>query len=571
MSDKSGVCAIIPLNQKTYQPEVIGMGILLDDREVVTCAHVVDKVLDKNWHLKPTPGRIRICFPLADGVPYIDGTVDKERWFPQIPPGLAGRGEVSDVAFIQLDDVAPSSAERAVLAGHVKNQVADAFGFRGTETKEGWLSHPYGEWVSGKITGSLPGGRAQFDGTNAIGAAIERGYSGAGIYVTVSDNVVGMIVEKDQTLKIAQFIDVQSLNKARGKTSTAKVVGRHQAPATLVSQTRTKKAEIEEYLRTIGATLPFPDSDTDLLSYLKPILNNDDETAHRLRDAFKLPKAVEASRSLYTLVASKEPSMQLSLGVLAQRLNHLLWRFVETLKFIPEDWAQEYIQLCDILRTICEPYLMAKQPTLRDISAALRMSKDLSAFTESAPDPTLYAVLRSFSGAGSRSDAGLSDRDVALNYLFDYVSKLLSGDRQIDDSSNAWWAVRTGIWQDDARFRNLLVGVARKYYDITVPRAEVSRLAAVPEIYTPIRTSSYTLSNAQAIVERDRELDQALKDQLRKVIYRMLERLLKTPLSKQLYLASVHHEGFRNYLDYVADQEEVVTGEESVSPTKDDI
>lgn len=560
------MCAIIPLNQQHYQPEVIGMGILLDDREIVTCAHVVDQALGKGWQLRPTPGRIRVCFPLAEGVPYLDGTVDKGRWFPH---GPTGRGDVSDVAFIQLEDVAPSSAERAVLASHSRGQLATSYGFRGTETEKGWVSHPSGEWASGTIMGTLPGGRAQFDGVNELGAAIEKGYSGAGIYVTASDTVVGMIVEKDKdkAKKIAQFIDVQSLNKARGKTSASKSIARREAPSTQVAQTRKKRAEIEEYLRTIGAMLPEPDPDAGLLPYLKPILNQDDQTARMLRVAFRLPKEVDASRSIYTLVTSEEPSMQLLLSVLAQRLNHLLWRFEETLKFIPEEWAKEYIQRSEILQTICEPYLMAKQPTLRDISAVLRMSKDLWAFTESAPDPTLYAVLRSFSS----KDGEPSDRDVGLDFLFDYLSQLLKGQREIDDSSNAWWAVRTGICKEDIRFRELLTGVARKYFDITVPRAEVSRLAAVPEIYKAIRTSSYTLSNAQAIVEHERALDQALKEQLRLVIYRMLERLLKTPHSKQLYLASVHHEGLRNYLDYVADQEQEVTGEESVSPTKDDI
>ena len=34
----------------------------------------------------------------------------------------------------------------------------------------------------------------------------------------------------------------------------------------------------------------------------------------------------------------------------------------------------------------------------------------------------------------------------------------------------------------------------------------------------------------------------------------MLHRLLTTQRDNQLYLASVHYEGLRNYLDYVVDQ-----------------
>src|ERR1700676_3408005 len=62
---------------------------------------------------------------------------------------------------------------------------------------------------------------------------------------------------------------------------------------------------------------------------------------------------------------------------------------------------------------------------------------------------------------------------------------------------------------------------------------------------------SYNLSNAQAIVEKDRSMARELKGQLHRVIHAMLDRLLKTPPSKHLYLASVHHEGLRNYQDYV--------------------
>jgi hypothetical protein len=541
------------------------MGILLDAREIVTCAHVIDEALGKGWQRRSSePGRVSICFPLADGAPCVEGTVDDRRWFP---PGMTGRGEPSDIAFIQLDEDAPTSAERAALKNH-SNSEAKAYGFRGKEVDGGWLSHPYGDWVYGRIAGTLPGGRMQFDGVNREGATVERGYSGAGVYVQDSDSVVGMIVEKDREKNTAQFIDVPSLKKARGRQAASPRAARREAPPALVASARKKKTELEEYLRAVGAALPEPDPDAGLLPYLEPILKKDDEPAHTLRAAFGFPRAVTVSRSIYNLAAGSEPSMRPLLGILAQRLNHLLWRFEFTLEVIPEEWAAEYMARSQALKAICEPHLVAKQPTLRDVSAALRLTKDLKAFTESAPDPILYAVLRSFSSSeeplpqGDGSDS-LSDEDVALDFLFDYLSRLLDGQWQIDDSSNAWWAVRTGIWAGDPRFRGLLTRVANKYYDITVPREDVSRLAAVPEIYKPIRTSSYTLSNAQAIVEHEVALDDALKEQLRQVIYRMRERLSNTPHSKQLYLASVHHEGFRNYLDYVADQEQEVGGADS--------
>ena len=37
MSEKSGVCTIVPRGQDGFRPHVFGMGILVDDREIVTC------------------------------------------------------------------------------------------------------------------------------------------------------------------------------------------------------------------------------------------------------------------------------------------------------------------------------------------------------------------------------------------------------------------------------------------------------------------------------------------------------------------------------------------------------
>lgn len=576
MSDKSGVCTIVPTNQDGFRPYVIGMGILLENREVVTCAHVIEQALGQKWQKNPSePGRVRICFPLADGEPWVEGVVDTGRWFP--PDSNPPRGEPSDIAFIRLDQDAPASAEHATLKPHRGNEQAKVYGFRGTKVQEGWLSHEFGEWVKGEIVGSLPGGRAQFDGVSDSGAKVERGYSGGGIYVAHSDSVVGMIVEKDRVRNVAQFIGVRSLWLARGKRP-APPPARHAAPPHLVAETREKrtkiaetrekKTEIEDYLRGIGASLPDPEPDAELLSYLEPILNGDDATALSHRLAFGFPKAAEAARSIYNLAASNEPSMRPLLGILAQRLYHLLWRFEETLKCIPDGWAKIYKKRAKALQAICEPHRIARRPTLRDVAAALQSTKDLKAFTESAPDPTLYAVLRSFRGGDEQPSpdeepATQNEQGVALDFLFEHLSQLIKGQRQIDDSSNAWWAVRTGIWLRDERFRDLLIGVANKYYDITVPREDLSRLAAVPEIYQPIRTSSYTLSNAQAIVEDDRRLSGPLKAQIREVIYKMRERLLSKPRSNQLYLASVHHEGLRNYLDYLDDQEREAAGADS--------
>ena len=102
---------------------------------------------------------------------------------------------------------------------------------------------------------------------------------------------------------------------------------------------------------------------------------------------------------------------------------------------------------------------------------------------------------------------------------------------------------------------SLLGHVAEKFGDILVPRTDVTRRASVPEIYQPLRTTSYTLSNIQHIFHVARPDNEQLRTLLDEILTRMLDRLLRTAPSKHLYLASVHHEGLRNYLDYVHDCE----------------
>jgi hypothetical protein len=196
------------------------MGILVGDREVVTCAHVIETALGRDWQRTPGGPGVRLCFPFASGSPCIEGRVDPGRWFP---PGEPKGGTPTDVAIIVLGEDAPPSVGRAVLLEHAYDAPVKTYGFRGQQMDDdSWVSHPYGEWVVGAAVGPQPGGRGEFDGLRATGAAVERGFSGAGVYDPERDGVVGMIVESDRekARKIAQFVDVPSLRKAIGGDAT---------------------------------------------------------------------------------------------------------------------------------------------------------------------------------------------------------------------------------------------------------------------------------------------------------------------------------------------------------------
>src|SRR5271165_3511458 len=100
MTEKMGICTIVPRDQQGFRPLVYGMGILLvNGREIVTCAHVIDAALGPGWQESKKQAVVRICFPFVDEYPSLEGTVDGER---SVAPGRTSGGEPSDIAVIQL-------------------------------------------------------------------------------------------------------------------------------------------------------------------------------------------------------------------------------------------------------------------------------------------------------------------------------------------------------------------------------------------------------------------------------------------------------------------------------------
>jgi len=343
-----------------------------------------------------------------------------------------------------------------------------------------------------------------------------------------------------------------------------------------ISKTNTKKKDIEDYLQQVSECLPLKNSDDDLLAYLRTVLDEKTDNAAFLRQIFGFPEEYKESHSLYELLSSNQPSIKPLLSIFAQRINHLLWRYDVTLKAIPDQWAEQAKEYSDSVSYICHQYLLSRQPTLMDFLGIETVSKSdhdavllffeerLKTVSEPTPDAVLYGVLRAIDYTENNEPLGIDDDTInqlmneAYNFLYYYLKDLVTNNkRTIQDSSNAWWAVRKGLCYRDQRFLELLSLVADKYNDVTIPSKDhLSGLIAVPEIYKQIRTVSYTLSNIQAIFELDYELDKRLESQLHNIIQLMLRNLLRIPYSKQLYLASVHHEGLRNYLDYIKDQKD---------------
>ena len=327
---------------------------------------------------------------------------------------------------------------------------------------------------------------------------------------------------------------------------------------------------IEEYLCKVARAIPQIPGDVKLVEYLAPILQEKNEQSEMLRRALGFPANATLSRSLLKLLVSKEPSLSTLIRVCAQRIHQVLWRFKYTLQKIDEAWTDEELPKVAAFSNLCQPYLLALRPSLLDLETILASpsleSKDIGRHSESVADPVLYAVLRALEYNKEelslrRSNSQLSKTEQsALDFLYRYLVKVCNDDLAIDDSSNAWWALRLGVESGDPRFPDLVGKLISAVPQIKTPSEEAKSASGTPEIYTPLRTSGYTVASISAMLETAcSKISGEVLAQLEVMNQELVKPLQETPPSKHLYLASVHYEGLRAYLDYLENRELLFT------------
>ncbi|HEY6348803.1 MAG TPA: ATP-binding protein [Candidatus Angelobacter sp.] len=324
---------------------------------------------------------------------------------------------------------------------------------------------------------------------------------------------------------------------------------------------------IEEYLAKVAKAIPQKiQEDVKLLECLTPILQGSDDQSELLRRALGFPSKIALSRSLLKLLRSEEPSLSTLIRVCAQRIYQLLWRFKYTLKKIDEAWTDEELPKVAAFSNLCQPYLMTQRPRLTDLQSVLSESArdsgaDMRRFSESVADPILFAVLRALEY--EREELSIDNRNpnlganerAALNFLYQYLAEVCADHNEVNDSSNVWWALRLGIEWGDSRFGDLLGKMIIALPQVKIPSLETRAASVVPEIYTPLRSSAYTLASIESILEAPIKISSEVQAQLEAMIPNMLQPLLDTPFSKNVYLASVHYEGLRAFLDYTENKE----------------
>ncbi|MGH3248919.1 MAG: trypsin-like peptidase domain-containing protein [Trebonia sp.] len=166
--------------------KVRGLGVLVGERHVVTCAHVINAVLGREQRAQPQPGpetRVFVDFPLLDDSRPVRATV--VAWLP--PSDSRGRGD--DVAGLVIGGSLPSGAVAARLAvepARAGHEVR-VFGYPVAPAR------PDGGWVSATVRGAMGNGRMQIDSSQDSALKVQPGFSGSALYDDGSGRVVGLL------------------------------------------------------------------------------------------------------------------------------------------------------------------------------------------------------------------------------------------------------------------------------------------------------------------------------------------------------------------------------------------
>ena len=174
---------------------ILGVGFLVDDNHVITCAHVIIDAWklegygkDEMKNLSPP---VYMNFHFLDPETIITSKVSIMK-NPKIE---------DDIAYLTLNNSKPKGAEPLLLLTS-KKLYKHEFGTFGFPPK-----YP-GKWASGQIMRRIGKRKLQIEDFKVTGSRVQRGFSGAPVWDEQLQGVVGMVCEEDtaEEQKIANVI-----------------------------------------------------------------------------------------------------------------------------------------------------------------------------------------------------------------------------------------------------------------------------------------------------------------------------------------------------------------------------
>jgi trypsin-like peptidase len=147
-----------------------GMGIVLDNRHILTCAHVLNAAIGRRLDATAQPGTMfEVDFPFYPQPLKLEGT--PIIWKPM------GEDADSDIALLTLNNDIPPEVGHAYLLERCDLRTGAPLAVFGAPTGE-----PEGQIALGSYIGRVEKERHQFDGGSFASLFVKRGYSGAAVW-----------------------------------------------------------------------------------------------------------------------------------------------------------------------------------------------------------------------------------------------------------------------------------------------------------------------------------------------------------------------------------------------------
>ncbi|MCI5149672.1 MAG: hypothetical protein D3916_09840, partial [Candidatus Electrothrix sp. MAN1_4] len=168
---------------------IAGTAFLATKRYLLTCAHVVNFVFDKEKTYTVHPSEsFEVDFKEDPNKRRVKVRVHPQYWYPC----REGQPSTSDIAVLELLDSLPIDYYpfQFCSTGEEKNLVK-VFGYPDDQ----------GRWFEGKVLGPINNKWLQVDALSKQGEQICPGYSGAPVWSTELNGIIGMVVAYDYQLE----------------------------------------------------------------------------------------------------------------------------------------------------------------------------------------------------------------------------------------------------------------------------------------------------------------------------------------------------------------------------------
>jgi Trypsin-like peptidase domain/NB-ARC domain len=170
-----------------------GIGFVVGERHIVTCAHVVNTALgrrDQREQERPDAGaQIRVDWPMLTGRAATADAGVRTCWLAAwVPPPVVGQSGGDVAGLVLAEGTLPQGAGTSRMASAAQPGLAGAvFGYP--------LQRPKGSWAAVVVRGTVEAGELQLDADADSAIRTQPGYSGSPVIVrdAFGDAVIGML------------------------------------------------------------------------------------------------------------------------------------------------------------------------------------------------------------------------------------------------------------------------------------------------------------------------------------------------------------------------------------------